>query len=134
MVRPILALAWLTLLAVAAGCGNPGPKLAPVRGTITYQGQRVPHGTVMFQPVDGPAATGDIKNGDYVLRTDTRDGAVLGKHRVTIISLQDQSGRLPEHRNPLPPPLVPLEYNFPDRSGLTAVVEDKENVVDFRLP
>jgi hypothetical protein len=117
-----------------AGCGDGGAKLAPVRGTITYKGQLVPQGTVMFQPEAGPAATGEITDGSYILKTDKRGGAMLGKHRVTVISLQDQSGRLPEHRNPLPPPLVPLEYSFPDRSGLSAVVEDKDNVIDFALP
>jgi hypothetical protein len=123
----------LVALLFLAGCGDKGMKTAPVKGTITYKGRLVPHGTVMFQPKDGPAATGAIKDGLYVLQTDKRDGAVLGPHKVTVISLADQSGRLPEQRNPLPPPIVPLEYSFADKSGLTALVEDKENVLDFHL-
>jgi hypothetical protein len=124
----------LATVSAAVGCGDSGPKLAPVRGTITYKGKPVPYGTIMFQPDEGQAAIGDINDGTYILKTNKLGGAPLGKYRVTVISLQDQSGRLPESRNPLPPPIVPLEYSFPDRSGLTAVVEDKENVIDFTLP
>lgn len=116
------------------GCGNKGPKLATVKGFINYKGKPVPQGSIMFQPADGPAATAEIKEGNFVLKTfRDGDGAVLGKHKVTIISLPDQSGLLPENRNPLPEPLVPFDYSFPDKSGLNAVVEDRPNVINFDL-
>jgi hypothetical protein len=128
------AAALAALLTALPGCGGDRLKTAPVKGTITYQDKPVPHGTVMFQPENGPAATGEIANGRYTLTTyKPGDGAVLGAHKVTIISLQDQSNRLPEHRNPLPPPVVPLRYSFADKSGLAAKVEDKPNVFDFHL-
>jgi hypothetical protein len=127
-------LALLPFVLVLVGCAAKGPRTAPVRGTIIYNGKPVPQGTIMFQPAEGSAATGQIDNGKYVLKTFSEgDGAVLGKHQVTIISLADQSNRLPEDRNPLPPAIVPLKYSFPDKSGLTADVEDKENVIDFSL-
>ena len=116
------------------GCRR-GPKLAPVHGSITYKGKPVPQGTILFTPENGPSATGEIKDGQYSLMTDNKwNGAVPGKHTVTIMSLADQAGLLPEHRSPLPPPIVPLEYSFADKSGLTAQVEDKDNVIDFHLP
>jgi hypothetical protein len=128
------AVVCMAAIALGAGCGNSNRKTAPVEGTITYKGKPVPHGTVMFQPDDGPAATGEIQNGRYVLTTDPDgDGAVLGKHKVTVISLEDQSARLPEDRAPLLPAVVPLKYSFPDRSGLTATIEDKNNVINFDL-
>jgi hypothetical protein len=121
-------------LLVLGGCGASGPKTAPVRGTVTYQGKAVPYGTIMFQPADGPAAVGQIQDGAYVLKTfKDGDGAVLGSHKVTVISLKDQSNVLPEHRNPLPPAAVDMKYSFPDKSGLTAMVEDKDNVINFDL-
>jgi hypothetical protein len=132
-VRRGISAVCLGVVLLTAGCGPRGPKLAPVKGTVTWQGNPVPYGTVMFQPVNGPAATGQIKDGAYVLVTDTRPGAVLGSHKVTVISLADQSTRLPEERAPLPPPLVPLKFSFPDLSGLTAEVEDKDNVIHFHL-
>ena len=128
------AIAWLTALLLLTGCSDNRIKTAPVEGAVTYKGKAVPQGSIMFQPQDGPAATANIKNGRYTLKTyRDGDGAVLGQHIVTIISLEDQSTRLPEERNPLPPPIVPLKYNFADKSGLTAVVEDKKNTIDFDL-
>jgi hypothetical protein len=125
-------LAWLALFLT--GCADKGPKTAPVKGTITYQGKAVPQGTIMFQPAEGQAATGQIKDGNYILKTfKDGDGALPGNHKVTVISLADQSGLLPEQRNPLPPAIVPLTFSFPDQSGLTAVVEDKPNVINFDL-
>jgi hypothetical protein len=122
-----------TLLSLG-GCADKGPKTAPVQGTVTYNGKPVPHGTIMFQPADGPAAVAQIREGAYQLKTFTDgDGAVPGRHKVTVISLADQSGRLPEQRNPLPPAVVPLKFSFPDQSGLTADVEDKPNVINFDL-
>jgi hypothetical protein len=124
----------LTLPALFTGCGDDRMKTAPVQGAITYQGKAVPYGTIMFQPEDGPAAVGAIQKGTYKLTTYREgDGAVLGKHKVTVIALEDQSGRLPEDRNPLPPAIVPMKFSFPDKSGLEAVVEGKANVIDFHL-
>jgi hypothetical protein len=116
------------------GCGKNLPETAPVKGTVKYQGKLVPQGSIMFQPPSGPPATANIQQGQYVLRTfRDGDGAILGPHKVTIISLEDQSGLLPENRNPLPPAIIPMKYSFPDQSNLTAIVEKKQNVIDFDL-
>jgi hypothetical protein len=124
---------WVAIVTLSS-CGSGQMKTAPVEGTITYKGKTVPQGSIMFQPKDGPAATANIENGRYVLKTyKNGDGAILGSHLVTVISLEDQSGRLPEERAALPPPIVPLKYNFPDKSGLTAQVEDKRNTINFDL-
>ncbi len=132
--RTLGAAGCFVILVGMIGCSEGGMKTAPVEGTITYGGKPVPQGSITFQPVHGPNATANIKNGAYNLKTyRDGDGAVIGKHQVTIISLEDQSGRLPEDRNPLPPPLIPLKYNFTDKSGLTAEVENKRNKIDFHL-
>jgi hypothetical protein len=122
-------------LLVLIGCSDGRMRTAPVKGTITYKGKPVPQGSIMFQPENnGPSATANIKDGSYSLKTYRNgDGAVLGKHKVTVISLEDQAGLLPETRANLPPPIVPLHYSFPDKSGLTATVEDKSNTIDFHL-
>lgn len=130
----ILIGAACSFIVAMSGCKDNLPKTAPVKGSITYQGKAVAQGSVMFQPDDGPAATAPIKDGQYVLKTfRDGDGAILGNHKVTVISLEDQSGRLPEDRSPLPRPLVPLEFSFADKSGLSAKVEDKHNIIDFHM-
>src|SRR5262245_17940333 len=81
LVRGAMAAGWVAALAFLGGCSDGRMKTAPVKGTITYKGKPVPQGSIMFQPEQGPAATADITNGSYVLKTyKNGDGAVLGKH------------------------------------------------------
>jgi hypothetical protein len=117
------------------GCGGKERKTAVVRGTLTYNGKPVPNGTISFVPESGPAATGEIQsNGTYSLTTYRNgDGAVLGKHKVIIVAMEDMSGKLPEARNPLPPPIVPVKVTSLATTDLRAEVKDQENTIDFKL-
>src|SRR5262245_28964183 len=134
---------WLLAAIFASttvGCGSGGEGLAVVKGKISYKGKAVPNGTVNFLPADPnkPSATGEIQSdGTYSLKTfqssRASDGAVIGKHKVVIVAMQDMASRLPEERVPLPPPIVPIKYTSPATSDLTAEVEDKDNVIDFDL-
>jgi hypothetical protein len=79
-------------LALVPGCG--GPALAPVKGRVTCNGKPVAEAAVTFAPVaasdqdkePGRAATGFTDaDGYYVLSTHkAHDGALVGKHRVTV--------------------------------------------------
>ena len=122
------------------GCSGGGEGLAEVKGKILYKGKAVPNGTVNFLPADPnkPSATGRIQaDGSYALETylgsRPSQGAVIGKHKVVIVAMQDMESRLPEDRIPLPPPIVPIKYTSPATSDLTAEVEDKENTINFDL-
>ena len=91
-------------------------------------------------PDDGnkPSASGEIQpDGTYTLMTahgsSNHEGAVIGKHKVIIVAMQDMASRLPEERIALPPPIVPTKYTSPATSDLTAEVENKDNVIDFDL-
>ncbi len=127
------ALGWAVLLS---GCGGSPYRTVPVGGTVTYQGQPVTSGTVTFVPdKPGPAASGAIRpDGTYALSTDGVPGAVPGRYTVMIISLGNTAGALPEQRNPLPPLRLPEKYSNNRRSGLTAEVLDRNNVINFALP
>ena len=121
--------------ALLSGCGG-GLPTAPVRGKITYQGKPVPSGTILFMPEgDQPAATGEIQpDGSYVLETyEPGDGAVLGKHSIMITAVEDQTGKLPEARSPMPALLIPVKYTNMMTSGLTAEVQPGQNTIDFVL-
>lgn len=124
------------LVGSLLGCTSDSVRTAPVRGSVSYKGKLLTHGTVLFVPeTPGPSATGEIqKDGTYVLKTHpNRNGAVLGSHTVSISAVEDMSGRLPEDRNPLPNPILPEKYSNNQKSGLRKIVEDKENVIDFHL-
>jgi hypothetical protein len=118
------------------GCDSGGLKTAVVRGKVTYQGKAVTSGTVTFVPdAGGPPATGEIQpDGTFTLTTyKTGDGAVLGKHKVFVVAMEDTSGKLPEERKALPAPTIPNKYTSLATSPLTAEVGDKDNTVQFDL-
>ena len=136
VVRSVRYCPWLLALAICWGCAKSGElPTAPVTGKVTYKGKPVPNGTVMFVPEKGPAATGEIgTDGTYTLTTYSKnDGAVLGKHKIAVTALADMSGRMPEDRNPLPPPIVPEKYLDQDKSGLTREIKEGPNTVNLEL-
>jgi hypothetical protein len=76
-----------TLLAAGiAGCGgNDGPPRYQVTGSVTYDGQPVPGGRVLFTPDrgnTGPASVAEIVEGKYETRSEK--GVIGGPHSVTI--------------------------------------------------
>lgn len=86
---PLLA----ALLAVA-GCSG-GPAFAPVTGVVTLDGQPYGKAVVTFQPISAGTNTNPGKgssaytdaNGRFVMKgTDGESGAVVGKHRVRIMT------------------------------------------------
>jgi hypothetical protein len=130
----IRACVLLTILAFV-GCQS-RPPLGHVKGTVTYRDKPVPNGTISFIPeVPGTSATGTIEaDGSYKLKTaGAGEGALVGKHKVMIVALQDMSGRLPEERNPLPPPIVPVKYMNLATTDLQAEVKQGDNIIDFKL-
>ena len=92
---------WVVLtvgLLVAAGCGDSGPKLAPVSGRVMVDGKPFPNAYVMFQPVASPGNDSPgrgsmaVTDGDgkFTLRYDGGSpGAVVGKHMVRITTRQE---------------------------------------------
>lgn len=81
------------LALAAAGCGDDGkPPMGSVTGTVTYKGEPLTPGSVIFSPVNateeqpGQPATGQLaSDGSYRLTTfDDGDGAIVGEHIVTV--------------------------------------------------
>ena len=80
---------WLAaaVMLVSAGCGRPGAApTAPAGGTLTATGAPLVGVNVTFTPADGRSATGITDaEGRFTLSTfATEDGAVPGRHRVTL--------------------------------------------------
>lgn len=108
-------------LLLLAGCG--GSSVAPVSGTVTLDGKPLANATVVFQPdgggkEPGPASSGVTDaNGRYTLRvvTGSTDGAVVGKHKVSITAyegdVEGQSSAPGKGDKVFAKALVPVEYN-----------------------
>ena len=125
LVAPLLPVG--LLLLVFAGCGpssasSVGVPTSPVQGKVTYKGQPLTKGRVIFEPDGkGKEAFGDIQpDGTFVLTTYKKDdGAVLGNHRVSITV----AGKA-----------LPMKYGSPNTSKLEVeVVEGKTDDYTFDL-
>ena len=76
-------------MAALVGCGTDGPPRFDVAGQVTFRGQPVPAGTIIFEPDstkgnDGPQGMAPIENGTYSTAKGGR-GTVGGPHHVTIL-------------------------------------------------
>ena len=132
--RGLLVALTAACLTSAIGCsGQPTdqPPLAPVTGRVTMDGKPLVGKEVVFAPdASGRASIGMTdENGEYRMKyTFEWEGAMIGSHKVTITTPRPQNpggngGRWQE--------TVPLRFN--GETVLTAVVEDKQNVLNFEL-
>ncbi|MBN2294871.1 MAG: hypothetical protein JXM70_20755, partial [Pirellulales bacterium] len=79
---------------VLTGCGDSGPKLVPVEGTVTLDGKPLANKSLMFVPIDGTSGHGaggsTDAGGKYTLQAvvpgATRDhpGIPAGRYRVNV--------------------------------------------------
>lgn len=116
---------------LAAGCGDSGPKLYPVKGTVKVDGKPAADATVFLhrkgrdnpnEPVpygrcaaDGSFAVTTTKNGD---------GARAGEYAITVVwpdmsKAPDGNGGRPD--------LLRGAYEKAGKSTLKATVEEKDN-------
>jgi hypothetical protein len=146
-----------------AGCSGSGrPAIAPVRGTVTYQGKPVAGATVVFLCPGAPRlAVGTTdESGNYRLTTyEPNDGAMIGTHVVTVKKYaSDSGGDVNASAEPMDQramaeaieksmrqsaqqakqaektgSLLPSKYAHQKTSGLRKVVVDGQNVVDIEL-
>lgn len=79
-----------------SGCGESGPKLVGVTGTVTLNGKPFEGASVVFAPdpsnKEGRAAT-DVTGpeGNYKAMTGGRSGMVPGKYKVTVIKVKSNT-------------------------------------------
>ncbi|MFO0935240.1 MAG: hypothetical protein U0798_01855 [Gemmataceae bacterium] len=121
LLLPLWALCFL-------GCSSNGPAFHPVKGTVTFKdGTPIKYGQIVFYPDPSRGNSsreicqGTIREGEYVLRTGTREGVPPGAYRVGIEAAVGADEKNPYYRK-----LATHErYINPDRSALTAEVIDR---------
>ncbi|EAQ78069.1 hypothetical protein [Blastopirellula marina] len=104
----------VSLIASVLGCGakkgKGTPETAPVYGVVNFRGAPLPEGIVKLHPDNATAhpATGMIQaDGSFEVTTYSHhDGAVLGKHKVTVMVQPHLDGSSPD-----PPIQVPKAYH-----------------------
>lgn len=131
--------------ALIAGCSRKAGRdgLAPVVGRVIYAGQPLAEGRILFYPEDGRrmAMSAIDASGNYALTTfEHQDGAYVGKHRVVIDAVREITlgPETPDDEyqpeNVRRERLVPAIYADRKSSPLEAVVEDRNNTIDFEIP
>jgi hypothetical protein len=129
----------LLLLTVVIGCGPDGPKIAKARGKVSYKNAPLKFGSVVFQPENGKLASGKIQSdGTFVLGTHTsNDGAVVGKHRVRVVSLTSQDPNAKTNKDveaTTGKSLIPEKYTLLETTPIKEEVKDQdENVFELIL-
>jgi len=126
-------LAAIACLAASAGCGDSGPDLVPLTGTVTVGGRPLERGMVQLVPEDprGSAAVGSVAAGRFVALTADRPGVVPGRYRIRI----DARAEPKDETDTLPKPLVPLRYFDAATSGLSCeAIAGRDNAVELNLP
>ncbi|QDT68559.1 hypothetical protein MalM25_14820 [Planctomycetes bacterium MalM25] len=124
------------LLVGSLGCDS-SPPLAPVQGVVTYNGEPLEFGYVMFQPPKGQPAQGQIAaDGTFTLATEGHGpGAFLGQHRVSVYCYEGHRPGAVDPNNPnqsLGASLIPPGYSRGGMSGLSAEVTT-EGLSDFAI-
>jgi hypothetical protein len=144
-----VGLSGLLMIALVAGCGGPKrPQTVAVSGTVTLDGKPVEGATVGFIPEGGgrPATGTTDASGAFTLTTfEPGDGAVVGKHSVTVSKVRgsgQQGDQASTASGPGPGPgpgamplsgmpeaggvklewIVPKKYSEPANSGLKVEV------------
>ena len=88
---------WIALLTVATGCGESGPPLVDVEGTVSFDGEPLSNADITFLPdpgnehvTPGMAHTGD--DGTYRARYQGRYGLAEGSYKVTLNKIELAEG------------------------------------------
>ncbi len=141
----------LVVMMSLPGCGEPELPLAAVEGIVTLDNKPLANVEVQFSPdpdqkCEGPRSTGVTdENGHFKLQCDDqREGAVLGKHRVTVRDLKSYGAsivRVDKHsadygsaaEPPRPRARFPDQFADLSRSPLRAEVGPEQKPITLQL-
>lgn len=115
---------WTLAICCAIGCGKKATDRFDLKGKVTYKGQPVPKGYLLFAPDReqgnrGPGSKAGISNGNY--ETLAGQGHVGGPHKVTIAGFDGVPYKMEDgNMNPAGKPVFPqfeTKVDLPKESG-----------------
>ena len=146
--RGAVALLALTLIGCGDG-GPPKPDFYAAKGVVTYSGNPVPNASVIFRPETGPVAFGTTnEKGEFTLSSGANDGAVAGKHEITVTDPAAPAANIPEaptpedlvklsnapkSKAPAAKPSIPEKYSRFETSGLSQTIDTDPTKNEFKL-
>ena len=124
------------LCLVLSGCPSDNG-FGLVEGVVTIDGQPADRATVRFYPTQGRGSFGQSDaEGRYELKyTANKDGAAVGKHKVTVSMAYNPefSNATREQTAPGREESLPKKYHDRQRTELSADVTSGSNEINFDL-
>lgn len=124
----------VAILVALAGCDSGGPKVVPVSGVLTRNGQPVPNLEVYFMPTHGRNSVGmaDAQGRFTLGYTPDQEGALVGEHTVFVVFNPPQTGA---ERAVAPADLQPIlkKYGSKDTSPLKIEIKKRESNLEIKL-
>jgi hypothetical protein len=118
----------LGLLAALCGCGaEEGVDMAPVHGSVSWEGKPLSTGNIVLEPEDGKGSPiqGAISEGKFDLKSPP------GSKIVRIQASRD-TGKIGEYGEKISESYIPAKYNRTSKLK-AAVVAGEENELKFEL-
>ena len=147
MIKRRFCVAWVLSVTALIGCGQSGPAVHPVSGTVTVGGKPVQNVQVTFMPTEPsrPIASGNVDaDGRYVLTSGAtnRSGAVAGAYKVVLSQLDGASQQELDARYtsgtggppPVPKAAFPDEYKSAETSPKQVDVAAGSNTINIEIP
>ncbi|QDV14610.1 hypothetical protein CA51_45180 [Rosistilla oblonga] len=125
----LLPVALLTLASI--GCGSSGPAMSQVSGKVTFDGEPVTTGHVIFRANDGKtiSAAGPIVDGSFDFESMPGEKTVLITATRPVPGKFDESN--PGEKIQITEQFIPENYN--SKSELSVVVTEEDGTFDFDL-
>ena len=139
------SLSAIIAVLLSTGCHESGlPNMVPIRGTVTYDGQPLTEGNVLYLPKTsgGRQARGDIQpDGSFRLTTLRKDdGAQMGEYDIVVIALNPHPGEPSREELEAAGGLIERGYAIPEKytkretSGLSdSVSKDHSGKMEIML-
>ncbi|WP_166831444.1 hypothetical protein [Thalassoroseus pseudoceratinae] len=129
----VLGLALVSCLLTGCGGGSDAPDRYTLEGSIVFDGQPIPAGTITLIPDSGkgnsgPAGSARIKDGKFTT-AEAGTGVVGGSHIIRVKAFDGNPK--PDEELPLGSPLFPeyeFQYDLPEYDGTSPVS------VDLKVP
>lgn len=121
----IVSIFFLSL--VGAGCGSSGPKTYPISGTVTYNGEAVPDGTIVLMAPGEVDEYGPIKAGKFAFT------ARPGQKRVKILASRQEGAVDPQMGAAPLKQYIPARYSSEQTELGLEVKESGKNDYPFDL-
>lgn len=117
------------------GCSNEDSNRASVSGTVTFNGEPLADGSIVFLPAGGnggPSAGDTIQEGKYSIGV--KKGPMVGTNRVEIVAVRETGkmvtyGNGPEMAERIS--FIPAKYN--EESELIEDLKPGRNEINFKL-